>query len=88
MDNIIRLEGELSTQVLTTTIVPNPSGETTDVLEKLGIDNEVYQIFPSIPNQVGYYTLDVQVTDNGKQLYWRRLAIPSNSLYPSDIQEV
>ena len=84
----VPLHGHLGISITQSPVIPNPESDATVELEKLKIDDTVYSIFPEIPRQVGYYTLDVQVTDNGKQLYWRRLAIPSNSLYPSDIQEV
>ena len=84
----VPLHGHLGISITQSPVIPNPESDATVELEKLKIDDTVYSIFPETPRQVGYYTLDVQVTDNGKQLYWRRLAIPSNSLYPSDIQEV
>lgn len=62
----------------------NYSDNSKDIVDSVG----------DFPNENGYYTLDVQVSNNENRLYWRRLPIPSNnlypsnSLYPSDVQEV
>lgn len=93
----IELDVELETEIRQYPVIPNPPGEATESLEKMGIEGVIYQAYdksvpsfirdlPPIPNEVGYYTVDLHKTNDGYEFYWRRLAIPSNSLYPSDIQ--
>ena len=93
----IELDVGLKTEIRQYPVIPNPPGEATESLEKMGIDGIVYQAYdssvpsfvreiPMLPNDSGYYTLDLHKTNNGFEFTWRRLAIPSNSLYPSDIE--
>ena len=95
----IELDVDLKTEIRQYPVIPNPPGEATESLEKMGIDGVVYRAYdpsvpsfvrdiPTIPDEEGYYTVDLHKTANGYEFFWRRLAIPSNSLYPSDIQEV
>ena len=93
----VELEVELETEIKQYPVIPNPPGEATEDIEKIGIDGIVYNPYdasipsfvrniPTLPNDSGYYTLDLHKTNNGFEFTWRRLAIPSNSLYPSDIE--
>ena len=93
----VELAVELETEIKQYPVIPNPPGEATESLEKMGIDGVVYQAYdtsvpsfvreiPTLPSDSGYYTLDLHKTNSGFEFNWRRLAIPSNSLYPSDIQ--
>jgi len=85
-DTEVPLHGHLDISIVQSEIVANPEGEATDILEKVKIDDTIYETLPGMPEQSGYYTLDIHIGDDEKELYWRRLAIPSNALYPSDVQ--
>ena len=93
----VELEVELETEIKQYPVIPNPPGEATEDIEKIGIDGIVYNPYdvsipsfvrdiPALPDDTGYYTLDLVKTNSGYAFNWRRLAIPADSLYPSDVE--